>query len=150
MEQNKVVIVLLHYHEVSPEYLRLRSMIIQKILKAADEFCSKVKTIESFVDPSEIVSLPTSGVIKSKEMSSVGSVPKSLSELSQLQSQSHIRPTSHLSLIPLSEIATAIVDGKTAVVRSEANHISLTPCSVLSRMPTLDASTFQSFSKGSS
>ena len=125
VEPNKVVIVLLRCHEVSPECLRLRSMIIQKVLKAADEFCSKVKTIESFVDPSEIVSLPTSGVVKSKEMSSVGSVSKSLSELSQHQSRSHVRPTSDLSIIPLSEIATAIVEGKTAVVTKRGKPYKL-------------------------
>ena len=124
VEQNKVVVVLLRCHEVSPECLRLRSMIIQKVLKAADEFCPKVKPIESFVDPSEMICPPPIEAT-SREMSSVGSVPKSLSELSQHHSQSHIRPTSDLSVIPLSEIATAIVEGKTAVVTKRGKPYKL-------------------------
>ena len=124
VEQNKALVLLFRCHDVTPECLQLRSKIIQKALKAVEEFCSKVKTVESFIDPSEIVSPPpqietTSSRMQSRELSSTRSVPRSLSEMSQHQTRSHVKPTSELSLFPLSEIATAIVEGKSSVLTKQ-------------------------------
>ena len=39
-------------------FLQLRSCVIQKVFAAVSDFCAKVKTIEYFIDPSEILSYP--------------------------------------------------------------------------------------------
>ena len=57
VEQNRVV-VLLRCPEVKSECLQLRSLLIQKVLAAAREFCSKVSTIESFINPSDTTQYP--------------------------------------------------------------------------------------------
>ena len=129
VEQNKAIVLLFRSHEVTPESLQLRSKIIQKALKAAGEFCSKVKTVESFVDPSEIIHPPpveaTPGDTQSREISGTRSIPRSLSEMSQHQTRSHVKPTSELSLFPLSEIATAIVQGKSSVITKRGKPLQL-------------------------
>ena len=56
-EQNRVV-VLMRSHEISSECLQLRSLLIQKVLAAAREFCSKVSTVESFINPSDTTQYP--------------------------------------------------------------------------------------------
>ena len=56
-EQNRVV-VLMRCPKVKPECLQLRSLLIQKVLAAACEFCSKVSTVESFISPSEVTQYP--------------------------------------------------------------------------------------------
>ena len=56
-EQNRVV-VLMRCPEVKSECLQLRSLLIQKVLAAAREFCSKVSTVESFINPSDTAQYP--------------------------------------------------------------------------------------------
>ena len=56
-EQNRVV-VLMRCREVNSEYLHTRSLLIQKVLAAAREFCSKVSTVESFINPSDTTQYP--------------------------------------------------------------------------------------------
>ena len=56
-DQNRVV-VLMRCPKVKSECLQLRSLLIQKVLAAAREFCSKVSTVESFVIPSEVTQYP--------------------------------------------------------------------------------------------
>ena len=56
-EQNKVV-VLMRCPEVKSECLQLRSLLIQKVLAAAREFCSKISTVESFINPSDTTQYP--------------------------------------------------------------------------------------------
>ena len=56
-EQNRVV-VLMRSHEIISECLQLRSLLIQKVLAAAREFCSKVSTVESFINPSDTTQYP--------------------------------------------------------------------------------------------
>ena len=56
-EQNKVV-VLMRCPESKSECLQLRSLLIQKVLAAAREFCSKVSTVESFINPSDTTQYP--------------------------------------------------------------------------------------------
>ena len=56
-EQNRVV-VLMRCPKVKSECLQLRSLLIQKVLAAAREFCSKVNTVESFISPSEVTQYP--------------------------------------------------------------------------------------------
>ena len=56
-EQNRVV-VLMRSHEVSSECLQLRSLLIQKVLAAAIEFCSKVSIVESYINPSDTTQYP--------------------------------------------------------------------------------------------
>ena len=56
-EQNRVV-VLMRCPKVKSECLQLRSLLIQKVLAAAREFCSKVSTVESFISPSEVTQYP--------------------------------------------------------------------------------------------
>ena len=56
-EQNRVV-VLMRCPEVKSECLQLRSLLIQKVLAAAREFCSKVSTVESFINPSDTSQYP--------------------------------------------------------------------------------------------
>ena len=72
-----------------------------------------MKMVESFVDPTEIILPPQAetGNTQPREASSSRSIPKSASELSQHQTRSHTKPTSELSLFPLAEIATVIVEG---------------------------------------
>ena len=56
-EQNKVVAVMMRCIELSAtkiECIRLRSSIIQKILRAKDKFCSEVLTTESFIHPDKL------------------------------------------------------------------------------------------------
>ena len=129
VEQNKAVVLLFRSYEVTPECLQLRSKVIQKALKAASEFCPKVKTVESFVDPTEIILPPqaeaTSGNTQPREAASTRSIPKSASELSQHQTRSHVKPTSELSLFPLAEIATAIVEGKSSVLTKHGKPLQL-------------------------
>ena len=57
VEQNRVV-VLMRCLEVKSECLQLRSLLIQKVLAAAREFCSKVSTVESFINPSDTTQYP--------------------------------------------------------------------------------------------
>ena len=56
-EQNRVV-VLMRCPGVKSECLQLRSLLIQKVLAAAREFCSKVSTVESFINPSDTTQYP--------------------------------------------------------------------------------------------
>ena len=56
-EQNTVVI-LMRCPEVKSECLQLRSLLIQKVLAVAREFCSKVSTVESFINPSDTIQYP--------------------------------------------------------------------------------------------
>ena len=56
-EQNRVV-VLMRCPKVKSKCLQLRSLLIQKVLAAAREFCSKVSTVESFVNPSDTTHYP--------------------------------------------------------------------------------------------
>ena len=56
-EQNRVV-VLMRCPKVKSECLQLRSLLIQKVLAAAREFCSKVSTVESFINPSDTTQYP--------------------------------------------------------------------------------------------
>ena len=56
-EQNRVV-VMMRCPEVKSECLQLRSLLIQKVLAAAREFCSKVSTVESFINPSDTTQYP--------------------------------------------------------------------------------------------
>ena len=56
--KQKRVIVLMQCREVNSEYLHTRSLLIQKVLAAAREFCSKVSTVESFINPSDTTQYP--------------------------------------------------------------------------------------------
>ena len=56
-KQNKVV-VLMRCPEVKSECLQLRFFLIQKVLAATREFCSKVSTIESFINNSDTTQYP--------------------------------------------------------------------------------------------
>ena len=56
-EQNRVV-VLMRCPGVKSECLQLRSLLIQKVLAAACEFCSKVSIVESFINPSDTTQYP--------------------------------------------------------------------------------------------
>ena len=121
--------LLFRSEEVTPGCLQLRSAVIQKALKAASEFCSKVKTVESFVLPSEIVCPPQAEALPGNSppggVSGARHTSMSLSEYTWHKTQSHIRPTSELSLIPLSEIATAIVEGKSSVLTEHGRPLQL-------------------------
>ena len=57
IEQSRVVF-LMRCPEVKSECLQLRSLLIQKVLAAAREFCSKVSTVESFINPSDTTQYP--------------------------------------------------------------------------------------------
>ena len=85
--------------------------------------------MESFVDPSEIIHPPpveaAPGDTQSREISGTRSIPRSLFEMSQHQTRSHVKPTSELSLFPLSEIATAIIQGKSSVVTKRGKPLQL-------------------------
>ena len=56
-DQNRVV-VLMRCPKVKSECFQLRSLLIQKVLAAAREFCSKVSTVESFFNPSDTTQYP--------------------------------------------------------------------------------------------
>ena len=56
-EQNRVAILMRSGH-VNSEYFRVRSLLIQKVLAAAREFCSKVSTCELFINPSDTTQYP--------------------------------------------------------------------------------------------
>ena len=56
-EQNRVV-VLMRCPEIKSECLQLRSLLIQKVLAAAREFCREVNTVESFINPSDSIQYP--------------------------------------------------------------------------------------------
>ena len=59
ISDNKVVVLLMRCDKSSLiELLKLRSQVIQKITRATNEFCSRVHTIESFIDPSKIEQYP--------------------------------------------------------------------------------------------
>ena len=56
-QQNQVIAVMIRCDEVSEtriECIHLRSLVIQKILKMKEEFCSKVSTKEAFINPDEL------------------------------------------------------------------------------------------------
>ena len=129
VEQNKTTVLLFRSNDVTPECLQLRSQVIQKALKAATEFCPKVKTVESFVDPSEIVHPPPMEAISnsthSREPANTRSIKKSVAELSQHQTRYHVKPTSELSLFSLSDIATSIVVGKSSVLTKRGKPLQL-------------------------
>ena len=124
VEQNKAIVLLFRSQEITPECLQHRSKVIQKALKAASEFCPKVKTVESFIDPSEIIHSPQMEATP-RDTQSRGMSGTTLSELSQHQTRSHIKPMSELSLFPLSEIATAIVEGKSSVLTKHGKPLQL-------------------------
>ena len=55
-QQNQVIAVMMHCDEVSEariECIHLQSLVIQKILRMKEEFCSKVSTKEGFINPDE-------------------------------------------------------------------------------------------------
>ena len=56
--QQNTIVVLMRCPEVKSECLQLRSLLIQKVLAAAREFCSKVSTVESFINPSDTTQYP--------------------------------------------------------------------------------------------
>ena len=56
-EQNQIIAVMMCCDKVSEtriECIHLRSLVIQKILKMKEEFCSKVSTKEAFINPDEL------------------------------------------------------------------------------------------------
>lgn len=56
---NDSMILLMRCHESNLLHLlQLRSKLIQKILNVAKEFCSPVKTVEMFIDPSNCIHYP--------------------------------------------------------------------------------------------
>ena len=56
--QQDRVLVLMRCPEVRSECLQLRSLLIQKVLAAAREFCCRVSTVESFLNPSDTTQYP--------------------------------------------------------------------------------------------
>ena len=60
VDQNKAVHVILLFRsdKITPESLQLRSKVINKALKAASEFCLRLKTVQSFIDLTEIIYPP--------------------------------------------------------------------------------------------
>ena len=56
-EQNQVIAVMMRCEEVSEariECTHLRSLVVQKILKMKEEFCSNISTKEAFINPDEL------------------------------------------------------------------------------------------------
>ena len=103
-EQNRVV-VLMRCPEAKSECLQLRSLLIQKVLAAAREFCSKVSTVESFINPFDTTQYP-------------------------------LKPTSLLALYGVTDIATAVSRGISAVIHDTGTVIQLD--SLLSFEPYAD------------
>ena len=68
-ELNRVV-VLMRCPEVSSECLQLRSLLIQKVLAVTLEFCSKVSTVELFIQPSDAIHYPLKPILQLSLISS--------------------------------------------------------------------------------
>ena len=61
-DHSKTVVVAMRCrHDNVTKCLQLRSQVIQKVLAALREFCPKVVTAESFIDPSELSQYPLKG-----------------------------------------------------------------------------------------
>ena len=64
LEQNQAVVVMMRCFQMlksQVQCLHLRSSIIQKVLKAKDEFCPRVSTLESFIHPDDLQYPPKPG-----------------------------------------------------------------------------------------
>ena len=123
--ENNAILFLTRSHKLIPSCLQLRSIVIQKILKAAKEFCPKVDTVEYFIAPAEILKHPLR--LQARLTSDTTSDIDRSSSFSNLTSKrdNHVRSISDLTLISISEIAMALVLNK-----PEALSMNGTPLSV--------------------
>ena len=124
VEQNNAILFLTRSHELKPSCLRLRSTVIQKIVKAAKEFCPKVDTHEFFIAPAELVEYPLR--LQARSISCTASEIDGSSSFSSSTSKQvdHIQ-LSDLTLFSISEVATALASGKTIALSKNGTPLSI-------------------------
>ena len=124
VEQNNAILFLTCSRELTPSCLRLRSIIIQKIFKAAKEFCPKVDTVEYFITPAEVLEHPLR--LEMRPISVISDIDKSSSFSSSMsKEENHTRSISDLTLFSISEIATAIALEKPEALSKNGTPLSL-------------------------
>lgn len=102
-EHNNTILFLSRSRELTRSCLELRSTVIQKVMKAAKEFCPLVKTVDYFIDPSEVVQHP----LQPRARFVSTTVPSA----SIHKHENHVE-LSKLTLFSGVEVATALVEGK--------------------------------------
>ena len=105
VEQNDAILFLSRCRELIDSCLRLRSIVIQKILKAAKEFCPKVDTVEYLVAPEEVLEHPLR--IQARPTSET------------------VQSISDLTLFSISEVATTFASEKTIALSKNGTPLSL-------------------------
>ena len=120
VDQNNAILFLSRSHELVPSGLRLRSIVIQKILKAAKEFCPKVDTVEYFIAPAEILEHP----LRLQTTDAVSEMDEG-SPFPSKQENYHIQSVSDLTLFSISEIATVITSEKPEALSKNGTPLSL-------------------------
>ena len=125
VDQNNTILFLSRSSKLTPSCLRLRSIVIQKILKAAKEFCPKVDTVEYFIAPEEILEHPLRP--RARPIPAISEMERSSSFSSSMSKQEiYTRSVSDLTLFSVSEVATALTSEKTIALSKNGTPLSLT------------------------
>ena len=122
VDRNNALLFLTRSRELTPSCLRLRSVVIQKILKAAKEFCPKVETVEYFIAPEEVLEHPLRS-----QVTPVSTISEASSTFFNSMSKQEIytRSVSDLTLFSISEVATALASEKTVALSKNGTPLSL-------------------------
>ena len=124
VEQNDAILFLSRCRELIPSCLRLRSIVLRKIIKAAKEFCPKVDTVEYFVAPAEVLEHPLRSQVR--PISAISEIDRNTSFSSSMsKEENHTRSISNLTLFSISEVATAIALEKPEALSKNGTPLSL-------------------------
>ena len=124
VDQNSAILFLTRSRELVPSCLRLRSIVIQKILKAAKEFCPKIDTVEYFIAPEEVLEHPLK--LQAKPVSATSEIDRSLSFSSSMSKQDiYTQSVSDLTLFSIAEVATALTLEKPVALSKNGAPLSL-------------------------
>ena len=124
VDHNNAVLFLTRSRELTPSCLRLRSIVIKKITKAAKEFCPKVDTVEYFIAPAEVFEHPLRSQARpisiTSEIDKSSPIPGSMSK-----EENHTWSVSDLTLFSISEVATALASDKPEALSKNGTPLSL-------------------------
>ena len=123
VEQNNAILFLTRSCELTPSCLRLRSTVIQKVIKAAKEFCPRVDTREAFIVPSEILQHPLRSQVRPGSDNVDTDVSLSFSNPTN-KHENHAK-LSDLTLFSITEVAMALAEGKTVVLSKSGTPFPL-------------------------
>ena len=144
-ESGKSFVLKIRSRVLKPEFLVIRSRIIAKVIETVKDFCPNITTVESVIDPQEVIIHPVK--IIAKVIETVKDFCPNITTVESVIDPQEViihpvKPTASLALYSMSDIALAVALNKDDV-KGEHGSLALSQLLLVEPYANLDRDTIQ-------